>query len=85
MARKIGPKVLGFRIKPNWRSLLSRAWSIKFMALAAILSGGEAVVAMVGQYLPVSNKWLALITFLLVAAACASRLVAQKNLMDGDC
>jgi len=82
-SNRVGPKlVAGLRLKPHWRSIAARAWSIRFMAIAAILSGFEAAFGMVGPYLPVSNAWLAGLTFLLVAAGCVSRLIAQQNLQE---
>jgi hypothetical protein len=75
-------KIAGLRFKPHWPQIVLRAWSIRFLALAGLLSGLEAAFSMVGQYLPLGNAALATVTFFLVVAACIARLVAQKNLSE---
>lgn len=67
------------RLRYDWREILNRAWSIKFIVLAAILSGAEAVVTLSGYRLPLSDFWSAMITFLIVGAAFVARLVAQDG------
>ena len=33
------------KLLPNWRDVLAKAWSIKFMVLAAVMSGIEVVMS----------------------------------------
>lgn len=64
----------------HWRTILRRAWSIRFIALAAILTGCEAVITVTGvDWLPVSQEVRLLFLFALIAAAFVARLVAQKD------
>jgi hypothetical protein len=65
-------------LNPEWRAILKRAWSIRFMALAAILSGLEVAVPILFVDLP--RNLFALLSFVSVAAAFVARLVAQKGL-----
>jgi intracellular septation protein A len=81
---KIGPEALHVHLKRDWWAIVTRAWSIRLMAIAAVLSGSEAVVGTLGPYLPISNTWLALLTFGIVASALVARLIAQVNLMSED-
>ena len=40
----------------NWRTILRRAWSLKFMALAAILTGCEAIITVTGvEWIPLPH------------------------------
>ena len=42
------------RLLPDWRDILRRAWSIRLMLLAGLLSGCEAVLSATGtDWLPV--------------------------------
>lgn len=68
------------RLHPSWGSILKHAWSVRLLTLAAILSGLEAMLPVIGYALPVSPLVLALISFVIVAAALVSRVVAQKAL-----
>jgi hypothetical protein len=69
----------------NWRVILKRAWSIRLMALATILTGMEATLPFLhssgyAQALP--GGTLALLSCGIVMGAFVSRLVAQKGLSD---
>ena len=64
----------------NWRTILRRAWSIRFIALAAGLSGLEAVAMVVGiDWLPLPAEWRMVVLFGVIAAAFVARLVAQRD------
>jgi len=60
----------------NWRELLRRAWSIRLIILAGILTGLEAVL----PFFHTDWPYLKFITLIVVAAALMARLVAQKDL-----
>lgn len=68
------------RLKPDWQSILKRAWSIRLIAIAAVLSGAEAVLYIEPDLIPVTAPTLALIVFGVTSAALIARIVAQKNL-----
>lgn len=56
----------------NWKDIAKKAWSVRLMLLAAILTGLEAVLS----FFTVPS-WL---IFLIVSGGLIARLVAQKNL-----
>lgn len=62
----------------NWRELLRKAWSLRLMFLAAILSGVEVALPFFAESVP--RGAFALLSALTVAAAFVARLVAQRGL-----
>ena len=62
---------------PNWREILRKAWSVRLMVLAALLSGVEVVVPLFADTLP--HGVFATLSGLSVSAAFVARLVAQKD------
>ena len=72
------------RLLPDWRDILRRAWSIRLMLLAGLLSGCEAVLSAAGaDWLPVPRWASALIVLVVIAAAFVTRLLAQQGADDG--
>lgn len=61
----------------NWRGVLARAWSIRLILLAGLLTGGEAILTFVVDMAP--SPWLAAANGLTIGAAFVARLVAQKD------
>lgn len=70
------------RLGENWQRTVKRAWSIRLMMVAGALTGAEAVLPIVGYKLPLSDWQLAVVTFLVVAAAFVARLVAQRGIVE---
>lgn len=66
----------------NWRAVLARAWSIRLILLAGVLTGLEAVLTFVGSSLPIPPGLLALIACLVTGGAFVARLIAQKGISD---
>lgn len=64
----------------HWRDVLKKAWSLRLMLLAAILSGVEIVLPFFSEALP--RGLFAVLSFLAVAGAFVARLVAQKGLSE---
>lgn len=64
----------------NWRDVLRKAWSLRLMLLAAILSGVEVVLPFLSEAIP--RGLFAVLSFLTVAGAFVARLVAQKGLSE---
>lgn len=62
----------------NWREILKKAWSVRLMVIAALLSGAEIVLPLFPESLP--RGLFAALSFVIVAAAFAARIVAQKGL-----
>ncbi|QIB32625.1 hypothetical protein [Ancylobacter pratisalsi] len=68
------------RLVENWRAVLARAWSVRLLLLAGLLSGFEAAMPFVGDFLPIPSGALAALTTLVVAGAFVARIVAQKDI-----
>lgn len=69
----------------EWRTVLRKAWSLRLMLLAGLLTGCEAVLNAVGaDWLPVP-KWARMLVILaVIGAAFVMRLIAQKNMGQVD-
>ena len=65
---------------PDWKRILKKAWSVRLMALASILSGCEAVLPYAEFVLPRGS--FAAVSFVIVTAALLSRFVVQKSMSD---
>jgi hypothetical protein len=66
----------------DWRRVLKRAWSIRLMLLAGLLSGLEVALPLLGGLFDVPHGALAGISGLTVAGAFVTRLLAQKGYDD---
>jgi hypothetical protein len=64
----------------NWREVLRKAWSVRLMLLAAILSGVEIVLPFFSEAIP--RGLFSVLSFLTVAGAFVARLLAQKGLNE---
>jgi len=71
-----------FELIEDWRAVMTRAWSMKFSILAAILGGLEVGVQLV-QPAGVPNGAFAGIASVVSLAAGISRLIAQTELSGG--
>ncbi len=70
------------RLHPDWRRILRRAWSVRLMALAFILTAAEVALPAVPPIPGVSPTALALAAGLVTAGAFVARLIAQKDFED---
>lgn len=69
------------QLMPNWRTVLKRAWSVRLMATAGVLSAAEAVLPFFADAL--DRRLFAALLAGLTFAALIARIVAQKGLPDG--
>jgi hypothetical protein len=60
------------KLGSDWKEVLKKAWSVRLMIGAAVLTGLEAVV----PFFAVPKIFV----FLLVAGALVARIMAQKDL-----
>lgn len=67
----------------NWRQVLKRAWSVRLMLIAGLLSGLEFAMPYLDGYVDIPPRLFALLSGLTVAAAFIARLLAQKDVADG--
>jgi hypothetical protein len=70
------------RLVTNWRAVLQRAWSVRLILLAGLLSGIEVALPLVGDVLPIRPGVFAGLTLFTTAAAFVARLTAQKGVSD---
>lgn len=62
----------------DWRSVLRRAWSIRFSLLAAAFTAAEVVVPLFGDILP--RGVFVLLAFAASIGATIARIVAQPEM-----
>jgi hypothetical protein len=62
----------------DWRDILRRAWSVRLILLAGLLSGLEVVLPFFPDLIP--RLPYAVLTLGVVAAAFVARLIAQQGL-----
>lgn len=65
------------KLYPNWKEILTKAWSIRFIVLAGILSGLEIILPLFHESIP--KNLFAALSFVCVSAAFAARLIAQRD------
>lgn len=66
----------------NWRAVLRRAWSVRLMLVAAVLTGAEAVLPMLAPER--QSLGFAALNFLVVCGALIARFWAQPSLKQGQ-
>jgi uncharacterized membrane protein len=63
---------------PDWKDVLKRAWSVKFLTLAAVVSGCETVLQVAGNsFLPAGVA--SAIVGVLAALGILARVLAQHE------
>lgn len=71
------------KLLPNWKRVLRKAWSMRFMLLAGVLAGCEAVLTAFGpDFLPMPPWARMVVVMVVIFAAFVSRLVAQKDIEE---
>lgn len=66
----------------NWKSVLRRAWSIRLMLLAGILSAAEIILPLYADTMP--RGLFAALTIVAVGGAFVTRLLVQKGITDAN-
>ena len=66
------------KLYDNWRFILRRSWSLRFIIVAGILSGCEVALPLIGDRF--SPGVFAGLSFAFTALAFIARLVAQKDI-----
>ncbi|PYE89566.1 hypothetical protein [Phyllobacterium leguminum] len=70
------------KLAPDWKRVLRRAWSVRLILLAGILSGVEVALPLIGDAHPIPTGVFAGVSLLVTAAAFVARIVAQKEFND---
>lgn len=65
----------------DWKCIIKKAWSVRLMVIAAILSGVEVALPFFASAIP--PGMFAALSFLAVSSAFVARLVAQKDVPNG--
>lgn len=65
------------KLYDNWKDILRRAWSIRLMLLAGLLSGCEVILPLFIDAMP--RNVFAILSMMAVSGAFVARLVAQKD------
>ena len=64
--------------KTDWKDVMRKAWSVKFMVLAFLLTMAEVMLPFFSDAIP--PRVFAVLSGLAVAGAFVSRLIAQKDM-----
>jgi hypothetical protein len=69
------------KLYSNWRDIARKAWSIRLIVLAGVMTGLEALVTFFGvDWIPLPH-WLRMVLItLLMGGAFVARLVSQKGI-----
>ena len=68
-------------VLPDWKTILTKAWSVRWMTLAVLLSACEVGLPQIGaESLPAGV--FALLSGIVSVAAIVSRVLAQKSMGD---
>lgn len=67
------------KLVANWRAVLARAWSVRLMAAAFVLTVLEVALPLLDGLLPIPPYTFAALSGLATAGAFVARLVAQNN------
>jgi hypothetical protein len=72
---KLKPKI---NLVDDWRQVLSKAWSIRFIVLAALLSGFEVILPLYIDMIP--RNLFAALSMIATGAAGVARIIAQPKM-----
>lgn len=72
------------KLVANWRHVLRKAWSVRLILLAGVLTGIEVALPLLGDAYPIPTGIFASLSFLVTMAAFVMRLVSQKAFRDGE-
>jgi hypothetical protein len=65
---------------PDWKRVIRKAWSVRLMLVAGLLTGCEAVLPLFQDAIP--RGVFAVLTMLAIMGGMVMRVVAQKELRD---
>lgn len=65
------------KLYDNWKTIVRKAWSIRLMLIAGLLSGCEVVLPLFSEAIP--RSVFASLSMLAVSGAFVARLVAQQD------
>lgn len=68
------------KLANDWKKVIKRAWSIRWMVIAGLLTGLEAILPYVTESIP--RGVMAILSFVAIGGGFISRIVVQKNYDD---
>lgn len=66
----------------NWQEVLKRAWSVRWIVLAGVLSGLEVFLPIIDGNVDIPRGLLAALSGFATCAAFISRILVQKGSTD---
>lgn len=69
------------RLHRDWRAILRRAWSIRLLIIAGLLSGAEVALPLLDESV-LPQGALAALSAVVTGAALVARLLAQRGIAD---
>jgi hypothetical protein len=66
----------------NWRAVLTKAWSVRLMVLAGLLSGAEVAMPYFEGSISLPTGVFAALSGFVTAAALLARIVAQNGVSN---
>lgn len=66
------------KLYDNWKEILRKAWSIRFLVIAGLLSGIEVILPLFHENIP--KNLFAALSMVFVTLAFVARLVAQNDI-----
>ena len=63
---------------PNWKAIVRKAWSVRLILLAGLLSGVEAAMPFINDQMP--RGVFAVASLLVTGAAFVARILAQQDI-----
>ncbi|MFB9952021.1 hypothetical protein ACFFP0_24495 [Rhizobium puerariae] len=70
------------KLAPNAGRVLRRAWSIRLMIAAGLLSGAEVALPLIDGLFEMPRGLFAALSGITVAAAFVARLIVQKGISE---
>lgn len=68
------------QIREDWRIVLRRAWSVRLILLAGLLTGIEAALPLLDGYVDMPRGVFAALSGITTCAALVARVTAQRDL-----
>lgn len=72
------------KLAHDWKAILVRAWSIRWIVAGALFSGLEIALPLFHDAFPLDRGVFAALSFVCTAAAFVARIVAQRQPADTD-
>lgn len=66
----------------DWKQVLRKAWSVRLLGIAAVLSGVEAALPHLEAIIEMPRGLFAFLSFVSTCTAFAARLIAQRSMED---